>query len=58
MARPSRRRFIGYLVGFAVSALAVQRQALGEERARGSKRLSIHDGWVLRADDLERLARR
>lgn len=52
MARPSRRRFIGYLVGFAVSALTMQRQALGSER------LSIHDGWVLRADDLERLARR
>jgi len=49
---PSRRAVLAGMVGFAASGLATGAAALAP--ADGSL-IILHDGWVLRADDLARL---
>lgn len=52
MTRPSRRRLLAYLMALFVPVFPKGAGAsAGEE-------LFVHDGWVLRSDDLARLARR
>ncbi len=52
MTRPSRRRLLGYLMALFVPVFP---KGAGASAAEG---LSVHEGWVLRGDDLDRLARR